>query len=421
MKMSKTAVLIRGFIGAGEAVRRHLALTLCLGVALTASMAHAQSQYSPAIRVDGAVITQYELNQRMAFLSALGAPGDVRALAADQLIGEVIQMREAKKADVTVDSAAVETAMTEFAARGNLSTDQFLQYISQKGVAAETFRDFVTAGITWRDFVRKTFLPEVTVGRSEVQQAMAESVTPKGLRVLLSEIVLPAGDAASRKASMARAKRLLGLDEAEFTDAASRFSTATSRNMGGAMDWIDVAALPPNVTAAVRGLKPGQTSRVIAGNGEIRIYFMRDREQVSGATPRKMVEYAALLLPGGQSSGNVAEAQSIRKRALQCDDLYPIARGLKPEQLVREELPESQLPATYAAELAQLDPGEMSWNVTTSGGAMAVLMVCARGNELPRSVTETMIGNNIRASRVGTMAQAFLEKQRANARVEYLN
>lgn len=418
MKMSKTAAVIGGLVDAGKALGLSMAILIGAG---GLSAAYAQSQFSPAITVDGMVITKYELDQRTAFLTTLRAPGDVRTLARDQLINEAIEMREAEKAGITPSADDIQTGMEDFVARGGLSVEKFLQLIAQNGVAEQSFRDFVTAGVTWRDYVRATFGPQAKVSRTEVRQAMAESVTPAGLRVLLSEIVLPAGDPATRKASMARAERLTGLDEDEFTYAASRFSTASSRNNGGAMNWTDVKALPGNVAAAVSGLQPGQTSRVLAGADDIRIYFMRDREQVSGAKPQTVVEYAALLLPGGQSDSNRAEAARIRKRALQCDDLYPIARGLPPEQLVRETLPEALLPATYASELARLDPGEISSNATTASGAMAIVMLCARGNELPRSVTEDQIAKSVQNNRIGTMAQAFLDRQRANARIEYLN
>ncbi|GKY87850.1 chaperone SurA [Sinisalibacter aestuarii] len=382
--------------------------------------AQAQGQFSPVVRIDGNVITAYELSQRQAFLTLLRAPGDVRALALDQLINEALQMREAARAGIVAEEEDITAGMEEFAARGNLSADQLVQLLAQGGIAAESFRDFVTAGITWRDFLREVFLPKVSISQSDIDAAMAVSVPEPGTRVLLSEIILPAADDASRKASRARADRLRDLDEAGFADAAMRFSVGPSRNNGGKMKWLDIEALPAPVSAAVRGLEPGQTSRVVEVEDGVRLYYMRDREEVSGGEPRIAVEYAALLLPGGQSGANVDEAARIRERVTSCDDLYPIARGLPPEQLVRETLPESQVPGAYAGELNLLDPGEISARLTTSSGAMVVLMLCSRGNELPRSLTEEMVEEQIRNRRVTTLGQAFLEEQRANAHIEIL-
>ncbi|GGD41738.1 peptidylprolyl isomerase [Sinisalibacter lacisalsi] len=407
------------FDGAG---RRLIALVLVAVIGLTLGLApaQAQSQLRPIVRVDGMVITAFELSERQKFLSLLRAPGDVRALAIDQLINEKIQLREARLAGLVADEEAIKAGMEEFAQRGGLDAEQFLALLGQAGIDASTFRQFVTAGIIWRDFVRAELLPRVSISKAEVAAAAAKAEPEPGLRVLLSEIVLPAGDPASRRASMARAQRLTGLDEDEFTRAATRFSTGGSRNNGGKMKWVDITALPPAAGAAVRGLQPGQTSRIVESGEDLRIYFMRDREEVSGGTPRTVLDYAALLLPGGQSAANIEEVARIRARVTSCDDLYPIARGLPPEQLVREELPESQVPASYRAELDRLDPGEISSRVTTSSGAMAIVMLCARGNELPRSFTEEMIEDQLRNQRVSTMAQAFLDEKRANAFIETL-
>lgn len=388
---------------------------------VSAQSAQAQSRFSPAVRVDGEVISTWELDQRATFLTLLRAPGDVRALARDQLINEALQMRTAKAAGVTASEDEIKAGMDEFAARGSLSTDQLLQVLAQAGIDAQSFRAFVKAGVTWRDYLRQTIAPNVTVSEAEIDGAMAEAVAPAGRRVLLSEIVLPAGDPATRRASQQRAARLTGLDEKAFQDAALRFSAGKSRNNGGKMNWLDPATLPPNVAAAVRGLRPGQTTRPLPVENTIRLYYMRDRDEVKATKPVTEVEYAALQLPGGASRANLDAAEKIRARATSCDNLYPFARALEPEQLVRERVAESRLPAAYRAEIAKLDPGEISTALTSPTGAMVVLMVCARGNAVPRSLTRGAVEQKLKNKRITTLGQNALAEQRANAHIEILS
>ena len=69
---------------------------------------------------------------------------------------------------------------------------------------------------------------------------------------------------------------------------------------------------------------------------------------------------------------------------------------------------------------ALLDPGEISTRLTTSNGAMVVLMLCQRGNELTKSTTEEAVGAQLRNQRVNAMAQAFIDEARANATIEIL-
>lgn len=402
----------------GRGLRR-----IAAGAALAAlglgAPATAQGQFAPVARIDGEVITSFELSQRTAFLTLLNAPGDVRALALDQLINERLQMREAGMSGIKIEDQAIAAGMDEFAQRGGLDGEQMLQFLAQAGVAQETFRDFVLAGLAWREYTRTTFLPRATISNAEIEEAMARAEAEPGIRVLLSEIALPASDAATRKASLARVARLAGLDEAGFESAAKRFSVGASRNNGGRMNWADVTALPPEVGAAVRGLSVGQTSRVVDSGDFLRIYLLRDKEEVRGGTPATMIDYAALLLPGGNSPANLAEVQSIRGRVTSCDDLYPLARGLPPEQLVREEVAESQVPAAYRATIDGLDRFEVGSAITPSGG-FAVVMLCNRGNELPRSLTREMVADQLRNRRIGTMSQMYLEDLRANASLEII-
>jgi peptidyl-prolyl cis-trans isomerase SurA len=408
------------FARIGRGFRRTLAgAALALTALGLTAPASAQGQFAPVARIDGEVITSYELTQRTAFLRVLNAPGDVRAMALDQLINERLQLREAAIAGIKIEDEAVVAGMDEFAQRGGLDGEQMLQFLAQAGVGSETFRDFVRAGVIWREFSREVFLPRVSISNDEIEQAMARAEAEAGIRVLMSEIVLPAGDAATRKASKARAARLTGLDEAAFEAAAKRFSAGASRNNGGRMNWVDVTVLPPDVGAAVRGLRVGQTSRIIESADALRIYFLRDKEEVRGGTPATMIDYAALLLPGGNTAANLAEVQSIRDRVTSCDDLYPLARGMPPEQLVREEVLESQVPAAYRATIDGLDRFEVGSAVTPSG-SFAVVMLCNRGNELPRSLTKDMVAEQLKNRRIGTMSQLFLEELRANASLEII-
>ena len=394
---------------------------LAAGMALTLLATPAAAQnFTPVARVDGEVITAFELAQRQRFLALLRAPGDVRALALDQLVNERLQNREADKIGIAASDEAISAGIEEFASRGNLSGEQFLQLLAQNGVVAETFRDFVAAGVTWREFVQANFRPLVSISKAEIDIAMGEVEPAAGLRVLLSEIALPAGDPATRKASQKRAERLVGLEEEAFRDAAKRFSISRTRNDAGDMSWLDVSALPPAIGAAVRGLQPGQTTRPLPVEDQIRLYYMRDREQVEGGTPATVVDYAALLLAGGASEANLGAAAEIRAQVTGCDDLYQFGRALPPEQLIREELRESAVPAPFGAELATLDPGEISARVTTANGALAVLMLCSRGNELPVSTTEAAVAAKLTSSRTSAMAQAFIDEQKANARIEIL-
>lgn len=397
-------------------------LALALGLGALPHPSAAQNLYAPVITVDDEVISAYERSQRIAFLRILRAPGDLAKLAEEQLINEALQKGEAKRMGISVDGDAIATGMEEFAQRGGLDTETFLKLIAQGGIAAETFRDFVSAGLTWREVARAKFIPQVNVTRKEVERAFAEADPLPGDKLLLTEIVLPAPNDASRKASRARAERLRKISDAgEFSEAAKRFSVAPSRLQNGERDWTDLQALPADIAAAVRSLKAGQTSKVIDTEDGVAVYFMRDRDLVKSTKSGTLLEYAAFLMPGGRSESTLAAASKLRGDVDSCNDLYPVARGLPEDMLVREEMPLGLVPAAYRAELAKLDPGEVSTALTTSNGqALVFLMLCNRRNALPKSMTREQILNRLRDQRIGALANDFLTELRADAHVEYL-
>ena len=404
----------------GRGVGHSIAVaTLALGASL--APATAQNLFEPVAKVNNEAVTAYERNQRMAFMTLLRAPGDVRELVMDQLINEKLQLAEAERLGVEPDPEAVRQGMEEFASRGNLSVEQFLEMIAQAGIAAETFRDFVTAGITWREVARELFLEKVTITESEIDRAYAEAEPTPGQKFLLTEIVLPASSAASLKASRMRAERLAQIQTAdEFSDAAKRFSIAPTRLNNGERDWVDLQALPAPVQAAIRNVGEGATSRpVVLGEDGVAVYFVRDRETVRTTNVGTLIDYAAFFIPGGRAQAALAEAAEIRAEVQVCDDLYPIARGLPTEQLVREEIPSGAVPANYKAELDNMDPGEISTNLTTSSGSLVVLMLCNRRNDVPDSVSRTQVAESLRNQRIGALANDYLAELRANAVIEY--
>ncbi|MEM9970456.1 MAG: SurA N-terminal domain-containing protein, partial [Pseudomonadota bacterium] len=127
-------------------------LVLCAVALLMATAAQAQNRFAPIIQVGDSVVTRYELDQRTRFLALLNAPGDPRNIAREQLINEAIQLTAARDLGIVPSPEAIEAGLQEFAGRANLTAEEFTQALGQNGVEAETFRDFVTAGVAWREY-----------------------------------------------------------------------------------------------------------------------------------------------------------------------------------------------------------------------------------------------------------------------------
>lgn len=391
-----------------------LSVTLLLAAA---APGQAQSRFSPAIQVGDEIVTRYELDQRTRFLSLLGAPGDPRELAREQLINEAVQVSAAANAGIEISAEEVEAGMQEFAGRANLSAEEFLAALAQNGVDAETFRDFISAGVTWRNFVRQTFGETARdIPGDLVQRTLAQTGTEGGLRVLVSEILLPATTPETAAASRARAAQISSLSSEEaFSAAARELSVAASSASGGALNWVALDSLPDSVRPIIAGLTPGQISRPVELENAIGVFLLRQVERVeAGAASELAVDYALLI-----TDGSPGAAEIIAGEIDVCDDLYGIARGLPEERLIRDLQPLNALPADIRAEVALLDQNEVSTRITRNG-APAVLMLCERKPAQESSVDLDIVGNRLLNTRLGTLAADHLADLRANTTVTIL-
>lgn len=350
-------------------------LGLC-GLMSWGTVATAQDNlFAPRVEVNGQVVTEYEVLQRGMFIKLLGGTGDPDAEAQKALVEEKLKRIAAERLKIKITQEQVMAGMTEFAGRANLSAEEFLAALAQGGVEPETFRDFVAAGILWREVVRANFAGKVTVTDIEVDRAIEGQTRNIGLRVLLSELVLPVRSEADRAAVTARAEELRSgiSSEGAFASAVGRNSAAPTAGRGGRLDWLALSNLPPALAKFVLALEPGQVSDPVQLPNAVALFQLREiaEDPAVEATPSE-TEYAQLLIPDDASV--VADIQANSDR---CTDLYAFAKGKDDTVLTVEKKPVGDIPQDIAIELAKLDPGESS-TALTRGGSRMFLMLCSR-------------------------------------------
>lgn len=362
---------------------------LALALAAPAALANPAAPFAPAILVNDGAITGFELSQREAFLRALNRTGDVAALARDEMIDDRLRLQAAERMGLVPPEAEIEAGMAEFAGRANLDTPTFLAGLADAGVAPETFRDFVTAGLAWREVVRARFGPRTRISETEIDQALALLAGPSEARVLISEIILPADTPERASASEALAREIgeTVSNEEGFAAAARAHSASSSRLRGGRLDWVGLGALPPPVASAVLTLGPGEVSAPVRLAGAIALFQLRALEETGSILPPdRALDLARLVLPGADAE----EARRILARIDTCNDLYGLAGDLPAGALTRETVAPGALAPDIARGLATLDPNETL--VTGEGqGGTRIVMLCAR-NPLPEAPPDPAAG-----------------------------
>ncbi len=398
---------------------------LCLGVLIAAglppAMLRAQNLFEPVVFVNDSAITRYEIQQRARMLTLFRAPGDPTQLAREQLIEERLKFEAAKGMGIVIDGEAVRAGMEEFAARAGMDGEQMIAALEQSGVSRQSFEEFVRAGLTWREVTGARFAARVSVSEDEIDRATQALTGGSSVRVLLSEIVLPVTSVEDAEAKQELAARIgTATTESAFASFARQHSAAPTAGSGGRLGWQSLSDLPPVLQQVVLGLAPGEVSDPLPIEGGLALIFMRDIQEGAVSTPQyAAIEYAAYYIPGGRSEQALARAAAVRAQVDTCDDLYGVAQGQPPEVLERGSKAPEDIPAEIAAELALLDPGEVSTRITRANGQTLVfLMLCGRTPKLDdaQPSIEDLTGF-IRNQRIQSLADGYLEQLKAEARI----
>lgn len=393
------------------------ALVFCLAGVISPALA--QGLFSPVITVNDKVITGYELQQRARMLQVLRTPGNTTEVAREQLIDDRLRLQAAEAAGILPGPEEVLDGMAEFASRANMSREQFTQILKSEGVAEETFRDFVRAGLSWRLLVRARFGGRASVSEDELDRALASDGGVSNIRVLLSEIIMPAPPG-QEQIVQDRANRIAQTrSEASFSAAARQFSATASRGNGGRLPWRNLTDLPPPLQPLVLGLAPGEVTAPLPIPNAVALFQLRAIEETGFTAPKvAAVEYATYLIPGGRSDAALAQARVIDSRVDRCDDLYGIAQGQPEERLQRQTLPIADIPTDIAFELSKLDAGESSTALTRNNGqSLVFLMMCGRTLEINQEADRDQLALGLRNQRLSSLADGYLAQLRAQARI----
>lgn len=377
----------------------------------------AQSLFAPAITVNDDVITNYELQQRTEFLRLLRAPGDPAEQARAALIDDRLKEQAVAQIELEVTEEQLAQGMEEFAARANLGTDEFIQALEGAGVSAETFRDFVRVGVAWREYIRARFLDRVRPNDKEIDRALGNVDTARGVRVLLSEIIIPVTPQTLQAVQIEaeRLSRIRSIDA--FSAEAGRFSAASTRERGGRMDWLPLAQLPLQIRPLILSLTPGEVTPPIPLPNAVALFQLRAVDETAAPPPEYAeIEYAAYYIPGGRSEEALAEAGRIKAGVDTCNDLYGVAKGQPEERLVRRSVAPSEIPAGVALELAKLDIGEISTTLTGADGqTLMLLMLCKRVAAPNAEASREDAATALLQQRLAALSEAHLDQLRANA------
>ncbi|MBE3637770.1 peptidylprolyl isomerase [Mangrovicoccus algicola] len=385
-------------------------LVLCLG--WTALPAAAQSPFDAVVRVNESVITRFEIDQRLKFLTLLRQPGVNREGVIDSLIDERLQMAEARRLGQELTEDQTEQAMAEFAARANLGPEEFIAAIGQEGVAPETFRDFVRSGAAWREVVRQRFSRQARVSDEEIDRAIALGTGQGTVQVQLAEIVLPLmPETAGEVRFQAEAIQQMN-SFGEFSQAARDMSASSSGEQGGALGWVPLSDLPEQIAPLFLSMAPGDVTPPLPlpNVNAIALFQLRGiRDSRPGVMQNVELDYLVVRTAQGAAATEMARVKPLIST---CGTLYThVAQGNRIEEVTG---PRAETAAGIRAAIDTLDPLEM----TVLPGNSAFVMLCGRTPIPGADLSRDDLQRRLFQRKLESLADGYLAELRANAFVE---
>ena len=402
-----------------------VAVMFALASSLVAPPARAQSPFSAAFYVNDQAVTNYDITQKIRFLEFIGAnSANMRETAIERLIEDHMQLQEATRLGGRLTPDQIDNGMAEFAARAELTTEEFLTQLNQAGIDLETFESFIRAGVMWRELVQVLYRPQIVISESMIDQALSVEGIQPVTEVLISEIFLPSDPQYSEAVErvIPQIQRISSV--AEFANAARQVSAAPSSATGGRVDrWVNIGAMPPEVGGRMETASVGTVVGPIEVPGAYAFFQLRARRNSRGV-PDSAVElaYQRAGLTGGRSEQNLAVVQQLQQQADSCLDFPGIMLRAAPQlsndavtEIVRTQ---TEIDADTRAELERLNPGQVSANLIQNG-ELVVLMLCRRtvaaeGVPPRQEVRSALINRAL--ERHGTV---YLQRLRAEADIRY--
>lgn len=284
-----------GARGMGGMSRLGLVLAVALLAFGGAESARAQNPFEPAILVNSSVITHYDIDQRIALLNALGARGDLRKQAIDQLTEDRLKVQAAKEMEIELPEGAIYAGIEEFAAQRGLTMDDVFEALTARNIDRQTMDDFVESGLMWREVVSTRFRQKAMPSESDLDAAMEQVENQPVEMVEMSEIALPFAERGEAE-TLALAERLSRQLQtgSSFAAAARQYSRSQSAAEGGRMPPVPAAGMPPAIRSQVLLLRPGQVTRPIPIGGGVAILRLDGiRQAPPQARPPEMTDEEA--------------------------------------------------------------------------------------------------------------------------------
>ncbi len=281
-----------------------------------AGVATPASAQSVAVMVNGAPITNFDIEQRTKLMVLTTQRAPSRKEIIQDLIDEKLKVREGKRYGVDPSAAEIDAAFASMGSRMNLSAEQLTQSLAGRGIRANTLKSRIRADMVWSSLVRGRFGQSLMVGEKAVESAIQLTDSGKdgdSFEYLMRPIVLivPRGgnvEARKREAEAMRS-RVQSCD-----DAIRMFRSMRNAAVRPPVSKTS-ADLPPPLRALLDKTPVGHLTPPEVTRHGVEMVALCERKVTAADTPEKKAARDKLYAEKFEAKSK-SYIESLRKQAL---------------------------------------------------------------------------------------------------------
>ncbi|MDC0649812.1 peptidylprolyl isomerase [Alphaproteobacteria bacterium] len=267
----------------------------CLLFMLDTGMPQANAALEIVAKVNGKAITNYQVDQRAAFLrmvTNLEGTAENRAQikrdATQMLIDEILKLDAAVALDPTIAERSVETAGKlvdeNFASNGKTGS----QNLREQGIESSNIQQKFITDIVWGEVIRFKFQTKFAELDTIVNKVLSRiEANARQPQVKLSEIVLLPKPNRPLDRTLVLANEIIKAvnNGANFNAIAKQYSASGTATNGGQLGWVMLDQLPADIQGQVTKTKIGAVSAPLQRDGLIILVRNEGRRQDGVADP----------------------------------------------------------------------------------------------------------------------------------------
>ena len=369
---------------------------LALAAACCGAPAEAQQGLQRiAAVVNDQVVSMFDLAGRIRLTivsSGLEDTPEIRARLAPQilrtLIDEALEVQEAKRLNITVNSSEIDNAMGRIAKQNDMTETQFSNFLKQSGIPLSTLVAQIRAGLSWSKIVAEKIRPSIEIGDDQVQEYLDRLKASKDKPEYRLQEIFLAVDTPQQEEDVRRTAERLSEQikrGANFTAVARQFSQSATAAVGGDLGWVEEGALEPEIQRAVDQLKVGEISAPIRTVSGFHLILLREKRQSGAAaadTSTLKIEHFFLPGPANATPEDLTAlrslAQTVSDNAASCPDFASLRKQLPDAKtVIPSTVTVNDLAPAIRAVASKLPVGKASDPITLNNGVFA-MMICSR-------------------------------------------